>query len=480
MNDVIETAAERNSRVRRQLTREKRFQKRETMSRERKHFLFINPGTEKINLLRYALKTQRPLPKFCEQGTFAEKFVLKGSKVFFEDLEVIDDQQKRDLVKKAYFNPTLPSTIESIYLHYRDSFANLSQRNVREILKSLEVYQLNARRRRPPKVLGKMSLRAPGILASDMFFPQGWNKVVCLTMMDCWSRFCRVYVMERKTKELTLKCFEKFFKEMLSMGHRPRVLLTDRGSEYVGLPNSKLFTKWKVKMEFSPTGSPIHIVEALQSQIMRRAQIFRTAQITENPGHVMHLISDQLNQQPRRQFDNKTPLQLLSLNKSQRAQANGFSDQHKQNTDAIKLEGLPQLFTGNRVRFLTWTRKEQVEGKKKGYAEKWSRTVHTVRRMQRTKQNNDVFKYWISNGPAHYFWRHELMKISGAVDTHVPRVFELKETMLYEDFAGMPKAKPKKKKKNKEIKLDLDEADILPGRRSGRRKKKVDYTGYYN
>ena len=490
MNEVIETAAERNSRVRKEQNISARLQKRETMSRERKHFLFINPGSEKINLLRYALRTGSPLPRFCDQGTFADKFVLKGQSVYFENLPVIDDEQKRQLVKKSYFNPSEPSTIESIHLLYRDKYANLTKRNVGDILKSLEVYQLNSQRRRPPKVLGKMSLRAPGILASDMFFPQGWDNVVCLTMMDCWSRYCRVYVIERKTKELTLKCFEKFFKEMLSLGHRPRVLLTDRGSEYIGLPNSPLFKKWKVSMEFSPTGAPIHIVEALQAQFMRRAQIYRTAQITENPGHVMHLISEQLNTQPRRQFDQKTPLQLLTLNKTQRGEANRYSDGHKQNIDAVKLEGLPVIFQGTTVRFLTWTRKEQVEGKKKGYAEKWSRSTHKVTKMRRTKENNDVFKFWIS-GQNMFFWRHELLKISGKVDTKVPKLFKLKEDMLYEDFYGMPKAQakpqikafkakpqaPKPKKKNKIIKLDLDEGDIITSKR--KRKKKINYSQYY-
>ena len=477
MNEVIETPAERTSRIRKQLAKEKRLQSRETMSRERKHFLFINPGTEKINLLRYALRTNNPLPKFCEQGTFAKRFSLKNNKVYFENLPVLDNEQKRDLVKKSYFDPSKPSTIESIFLFYRDKYANMSKRNVRDVLKSLEVYQLNSRRRRPPKVLGKMALKAPGIIASDKFFPQGWEKVTCLTIMDCWSRFCRVYAMERKTKQLTLKCFEQFFKEFLSLGHRPKVLLTDKGSEFIGLTNSDLFRKWNVKHEFSPTGAPIHIVEALQAQVMRRAQIFRTAQITENPGHVMHLISDQINNQPRRQFDNKTPLQLLTLNKSQRKTANTFSSVHKQNIDAVKLEGLPQIFPGNTVRFLTWTRKEQVEGKKKGYAEKWSRTLHKVVKMRRTKENNDVFKYWIENQP-NYFWRHELLKISGEVDSGVPKLFPLKEKLIYEDFEGKPKPKPKPKK-DKTIKLDIDESNIIRGRR-GRRRKKVDYTKYFD
>ena len=62
-------------------------------------------------------------------------------------------------------------------------------------------------------------------------------------------------------------------------------------------------------------------MEALQAQYMRRAEIFRTAAITNDVGHVMHLISGQLNSQPRRQFDNKTPLQLLGLSMAERKEA---------------------------------------------------------------------------------------------------------------------------------------------------------------
>ena len=172
LNDFIETPQERTSRVRKQLRREIRKEKKQTMSAERRHFLFINPGSEKIKLLRYALKNNSPLPKFCEQGSFARGFALKGTRVTFEGLDVIDDEQKRKLVKASYFDPRKPSTIESIFLFYREKFANMSKRNVRDILKSLEVYQLNSARRRPPKVLGKMVMRAPGIIAADIFFPR--------------------------------------------------------------------------------------------------------------------------------------------------------------------------------------------------------------------------------------------------------------------------------------------------------------------
>ena len=387
INDFIETAGERTYRLKKQ--QQKAKPKNESMTRQRKHFLFINPGTEKINLLRYALRQNKPLPKWCEQGTFARLFELKGNKIFFENMEVLTTEEKRKVVKESYFDPTKPATIEKIFLLYRETYANLSKRNVRDTLKSLETYQLNYRRQRPPKVLGKMNLTAPGVIVADIFFPSKllWDTKPCLCIMDCWSRFSRVYVLERKTKALTLKAFDKFFRELMGLGHRPRVLLTDKGSEFVGLPNSDLFRKWKLETFHSPTGTPVHIVESLQSQYMRRAEIYRTSAITDNISHLMHLISEQLNKQPRRQFQNKTPLQLLSLTKSQRSESNSYNLEHRSYQETV-ISGLPTLLQGQKCRFLTWTRKEQVEGKKKGYSEKWSRSIHTIRKMIRKEYSH--------------------------------------------------------------------------------------------
>ena len=114
----------------------------------------------------------------------------------------------------------------------------------------------------------------------------------------------------------------------------------------------------------------------------------------------------------------------------------------------------------------------------KGYSEKWSRSIHTVRKMIRIKQNRDVFKFYISDMD-YYFWRHELLKISGKVDTEVPKLFELKDKKIYEGKGPKPKAKPKKKKKVDKVEgsLDFDESNILAGKR--KRKKKVNYAQYF-
>ena len=68
---------------------------------------------------------------------------------------------------------------------------------------------------------------------------------------------------------------------------------------------------------------------------MRRAEIFRTSALTNDVGLVMYVISKQL-KQPWRQFDNKTPLELLALSKSGQKEANAFKDVHINEGDVVQ------------------------------------------------------------------------------------------------------------------------------------------------
>ena len=103
-------------------------------------------------------------------------------------------------------------------------YANVTQRDVTNILRSLETYQLNFGRRLPPKVNGRMSIKKPGTIACDAFFPSrkfGWTREVgmCLTMMDVYSRFCHIYALVDKKKATVKVAMEDFF---LSAGGRYR------------------------------------------------------------------------------------------------------------------------------------------------------------------------------------------------------------------------------------------------------------------
>ena len=418
IDQFIETPKERVRRMKHESTLinpKSGFYKVHGLSKKRRHLLFINAGSKKIELLRLAIRTNFPLPEWAKY--FQNEFTLSGKQVLFETLPILDDDQKHTIVKEIYFNVQKPATIEHICDHLRPLYANISKRNVRDILKTIETYQLNFRRRRPPTVNGKMSLYKPGTLAMDLFFPPeslGWiGKKPVLAIMDCWSRYCFFYALQRKNKKLIHKCLDDFLQKFLSFGHTCSVILTDKGSEFLGLKSAY---GHRFKVLNSPTGMPIQIVEALQAQAMRRATIYRTSYLTASPEDIMHEISLQIQQQKRRNRGNLTPIQLLGLNDMQRKEIN---DLYQDKNPPIHLKGLKEIFVGNLVRLLIWTRKEQVEGKKKGYSEKWSRDIYKIKSKKHIRKNAEVYRYTLEDKRGS-FYRHELLKISNEIDTVVP------------------------------------------------------------
>ena len=93
---------------------------------------------------------------------------------------------------------------------------------------------------------------------------------------------------------------EKFFQEFTSLGHWPRMLLCDKGTDIAGARTVILRYRKKPnqKMVFhSQTGQPVNLVEQTQSQIQRRMQVFRTAGLTDDPREILEDICDSINNQ---------------------------------------------------------------------------------------------------------------------------------------------------------------------------------------
>jgi hypothetical protein len=114
----------------------------------------------------------------------------------------------------------------------------------------------------------------------------------------------------------------------------------------------------------------------------------------------------QLNRQPIRGKNNHTPLELIQM--TDRDASNVFVTRRD---PVFQNDSLPPLEEGDTVRYLTWSRKEQVMvGKMKGYGQKWSETTHTVERARAIKKDVRAFRYKIS-GIKIMFYRHECLKI---------------------------------------------------------------------
>ena len=434
LNERVERAMKRTDKLEKALPLKKKrllFQP-VLMPGIQRRLLFCNPGDESIQLAHYAVVKQVELPKWAKP--FRMFLSADDDTLYFQiherDLPFAWSSDKRKAVKLCYFHPKMPSTIQPITDELRSKFCNISKRDVTAILRSLETYQLNFARRRPPHVLGRMNLSQPGILACDMFFPSktlGWRKMNCLSVMDTWSRFVRCYALPKKDLKSQEAAFTLFMNEFTALGHIPRRMLADKGTDLNGAKT--VMEKYRLARDkngpmvlHSATGTPINIIEAINSQLQRRMQVFRTAGLTDDPSVLLTDICDQINNQKRPDRGNLTPLQLLALTAAERHEVNKI---YTDRTMIPEVTGLQTLHVGNLVRILKMTRKEQVQNKTKGFAPKWSKHVYQVMKKLPIAKNKDHFRYYLITQQrervTEFYYRHELLKIPKAVDRKVVR-----------------------------------------------------------
>ena len=422
LNMKIEEPQERVERVLTEPVKKKLKQSRQfyenSFSKKRKHLLFMNPGTKKIKEAMDALTNNTELPSWA--APFRENLRMEKGRLMFDDLRMATNEEKREAVKRQYFDPKCASTIMPIVDVLREKFANVSKGNVTRILRTLETYQRNFGRRRPPKVMGRMSLKNPGIIAMDMFFPTrkiaGWEgKWNCLTCMDCWSRYTHVYACVNKKFATVEKAMTMFLQEFAGFGFMPRRILADRGTDLA--PAKKVMEKYRTAKDtgamvvHSQTAQPINIVEVMNSEVQRHMQVFRTSGLTDDPTVLLEDISYAINHKKRQARGNLSPIQLLSLNKEERERVNAMQFE----TDAPEVSGLRELKVGNAVRVLMWSRKDQAKNTFKGFTAKWSKEVYTVLRKTTIPRNRNNYRYNI--GTNRSYFRHELLKIPREVDT---------------------------------------------------------------
>jgi hypothetical protein len=267
-----------------------------------------------------------------------------------------------------------------------------------------------------------MSLIKPGVVLADMFFPSkllGWRSDLggCLTMMDSWSRFLRVYAVESKRKKTIRKAMDSFLRELASLGHMPRIILCDKGTDLAAAgPAMEAYrTKPGKLVLHSTTGKPVNLVEQTQAQIQRRMQIFRTAGITDDYSAILDDICDTINNQKRPERGDKTPLELLAMNKEEREIINSLA---RPKASIPDLKRMRKLRIGSHVRVLEMTMKEQVMNKTKGFAPKWSLDIFKIRKMTKLQGNPANYRYFLVGETESYF-RHEVLWVPANTDTEI-------------------------------------------------------------
>ena len=430
--NYLETPKERLARLERQQTKKKRTDFR---SKKHRQLLFMNPGTTALDNCHKAFKLGLDLPEWAKP--FEQQLSFNDKRLFFEQKPMLTKEEKVKLVKTEYFDPKGFSTIIPIYDKFKKEYANMTRGDVSRALRSFETYQLNFRRRHPPKVLSRMNLKKPGVILLDTFFPSkkdGWREDLAgaVTCMDAWSRYVRAYAVERKTKKIVTRAIEKFLREFASMGHLPRIILCDKGSELKGAYEAieKYRTKPGKLVFHSTTGKPVNLVEQTQAQIQRRMAVFRTSGITDDFSAILDDICDSINSQKRPGRGDLTPIQLLALDKAGRDRVNMNS---RFGAPTPELNGLRPLFVGSHVRVLMMTIKEQVTNKTKGFQEKWSRDVYRVKRKTALQGNPNHYRYFL-HGDSESYFRHELLWVPSVTDTSVIDSVTHQENVLGEDI----------------------------------------------
>ncbi len=411
----------------------------------RRRLLFMLPGDEKILQALFAVQNAGPLPAWARR--YKRYLKVEDGRLYWVEndrggilrLPFGTKEELRSAVKELYFDPREPATIEAITARLRWEWANLTKKTVTRVLRSLETYQLNFGRRRPPDIKNRMFLYNPGMMAMDMFFPSkkdGWEKYNCLCCMDSWSRYVGLYAIHTKRKADVIVCMQDFLAKFAALGHMPRRILSDKGTDMSGAaeaiePFRQAKDGDKPLVLHTATGTPVLIVEGMNAQVQRRMAVFSTSGLIDNPAHILHEIAEQINNEPRQARGGLTPLQMLSLDAGQRADVN--TKYRDRNVPVGELPGLPKLSVGDQCRLLKMNRKEQETNKLKGFSAKWSKEIYEVHSKHKLRKNQFLFRYNI--GKADTFYRHELLRISGPVDTQVPQdLVRFKEVSVGDEY----------------------------------------------
>ena len=369
----------------------------------------------------------------------------RGSHLFFDDMRILSDSQKRDLVKYKFYHPKYPVSIQGIYDQLDDKYANVTRKDVARIVKSLAQWQLTRRRFKPKGITSHFNAKKPGILCCDTFQPSkinGWSgKRYVFTVADYWSRYVGVYTLEKKSADIVERCFIDYCRKFTEISKMfPRRMFMDKGTELAKIEG--VMERFRQKRDGkqpmvlkSLTGMPVGYIEQVNADVQNRMQ--KSAILTDEPEQLTHFITYAINHQKRIRKGNLSPIEMLNLNFKERAKVNReYRNQEVEMGDS----SLKPLEVGDTVRFLTMTRKEQEKSMNpshKGFGVKWSKTTHKIIRKRRVKRNYKFFQYTLEGitNPKwnRYFYRHELQKLEHGVDDKPGRMPIRLNRKLYED-----------------------------------------------
>ena len=380
------------------------------------------PGGPKVDQAMRAIRFNEADPGWL-RIVGRDNVMLADGRLHVMMLPILTRKEVVARIKKNYYSAGLPSVPKAIYAKLSTEVANVSERSVRRIVESFETYQLTKRVLQPSDNRGHRVWQSPGVIQADTtFLDKNWDrKVAILVMHDVWSGYTGAYVVDSENAVIANRALRKFGRELMSdFGVRPKLYMTDLGTEFANVRRGVAALYGAPHLQ-SPTGKPIHEIEAKNAMLKRRIEIQRVAHKLDDAGALsgfLGAILTDINNSPRDWRGGFSPVQLLRMGPRQRAEVNAT---RRRPTKYGKPYGFNKkvIRVGDRVRRILWTSKE-IQNRpmgKKGYQEKWSTDLFTVTKI--IKQKNNVLKYRIDDETPRLYFRSELQKIK-AVDASVP------------------------------------------------------------
>jgi hypothetical protein len=301
------------------------------------------------------------------------------------------------------------------------------------------------------------------------------NERYILLMVDNFSGFCLAQVQVDKEGPTTLKSFKKMIAAIEKLGFKPpRFVRSDKGSEFQGPGWNALNTKMGWGRELTSTYPAVRAERKIQTL---KKYVRLNSYLTRGPGTKWWNVVDSSVIAVNRIYNNDrkaSPTQIVRMALQELKGVRTTMIESREKRQIKKRPSAVEPKVGDSVRVSLLSEKELPRDYKghlgydrDGKPRKWSDELSTVTKVFRNKQTGGIR---VKVDGKMLFWPSQVQVVpvntmpsavwgqDGNIDAPKQRLGERHSSKL----------KVAKKTKSKKIKLDLDESNIIVGRRRRR------------
>ncbi len=213
-------------------------------------------------VLNFKLKGEIPKGSRFAQYRFKNHYSLadwsvKGDKLYFKSKEIIQDSEISKVLKSLYDNPTtMVKGRDRFYSRVAEKYAGISKETVMQFLQNQETYQLH-RAVYKQKVVKPILTSGPREIFQvdliDMSSLEYWNNGHnwILTVIDLFSKHAWAISLKNKQAITVAKAIETLLET-----EKPKIVQSDRGSEFISDPFKNLLKRLGIVHRLSRSHTP--------------------------------------------------------------------------------------------------------------------------------------------------------------------------------------------------------------------------------